>query len=461
MAFGSSLRLLLLPIPLSLGFNRTATKRQLRGLLSETIYCNPYLQQMCPPGDVACPQCGSDRCECPGSPGPSPSPDTKCSWEEHRNSDGNNLLQAPWSQDPQACCNHCGEQSGCAAWTFIQGSHECWLKSWVPSRDQWRWDDSAISGQIGAPSLQAALDAPSNSSLQGLLSETIYCNPYLQQMCPPGDVACPQCGSDRCECPGSPGPSPSPDTKCSWEEHRNSDGNNLLQAPWSQDPQACCNHCGEQSGCAAWTFIQGSHECWLKSWVPSRDQWRWDDSAISGQIGAPSLQAALDAPSNSSLQGLLSETIYCNPYLQQMCPPGDVACPQCGSDRCECPGSPGPSPSPDTKCSWEEHRNSGLLSETIYCNPYLQQMCPPGDVACPQCGSDRCECPSSPSPSPSPDTKCSWEEHSEQRRQQFAASSLVPGPAGVLQPLRRAVGVRGVDLHSGQPRVLVEELGAV
>ncbi|CAK0877457.1 unnamed protein product [Prorocentrum cordatum] len=285
MAFGSSLRLLLLQIPLSLGFNRTAPKRQLRGLLSDTIYCNPYLQQMCPPGDVACPQCGSDRCECPGSPGPSPSPDTKCSWEEHVNSDGNNLLQAPWSQDPQACCNHCGEQSGCAAWTFIQGSHECWLKSWVPSRDQWRWDDSAISGQIGAPSFQAALDAPSNSSLQGLLSETIYCNPYLQQMCPPGDVACPHCGSDRCECPGSPSPSPSPDTKCSWEEHVNSDGNNLLQAPWSQDPQACCNHCGEQSGCAAWTFILGSHECWLKSWVPSRDQWRWDDSAISGILG--------------------------------------------------------------------------------------------------------------------------------------------------------------------------------
>merc|ERR1712021_264689 len=189
-----------------------------------------------------------DRCECPSSPGPSPSPDTKCSWEENRNSDGNNLVQAPWSQDPQACCNHCGEQSECVAWTFIQGSHECWLKSWVPSRDQWRWDDSAISGQIGAPSLEAAIAAPSNNSLQGLLSET----------------------------------------KCSWEENRNSDGNNLVQAPWSQDPQACCNHCGEQSGCVAWTFIQGSHECWLKSWVPSRDQWRWDDSAISGQTGAPS-----------------------------------------------------------------------------------------------------------------------------------------------------------------------------
>merc|ERR1712060_666530 len=93
----------------------------------------------------------------------------------------------------------------------------------------------------------------------------------------------------------------------------------------------------------------------------SRDQWRWDDSAISGQIGAPSLEAATeettialpasedvnttagDAPSSSSLQGLLSETIYCNPYLQQMCPPGNVAYPNCGSDRCECPSGPGPS----------------------------------------------------------------------------------------------------------------------
>jgi len=138
--------------------------------------------------------------------------------------------------------------------------------------------------------------APTSSLLQGLLSETIYCNPNTdpQQMCPPGNVACPQCGSDRCECPSSPGPSPSPDTKCSWTENMNSDGNNIGQAPWSEDPQTCCNHCGEQSGCVAWTFIPYSHECWLKSWVPSRDQWRWDDSAISGQIGAPSLEAAAE-----------------------------------------------------------------------------------------------------------------------------------------------------------------------
>ncbi|CAK0850924.1 unnamed protein product [Prorocentrum cordatum] len=309
-----------LKVPVAFGTSCHFAPRRvdiLRGLLSDTIYCNPYLQQMCPPGDVACPQCGSDRCECPGSPGPSPSPDTKCecpgspgpspspvtkcSWEEHRNSDGNNLLQAPWSQDPQACCNHCGEQSGCAAWTFIQGSHECWLKSWVPSRDQWRWDDSAISGQIGAPSLQAAVDAPSNSSLQGLLSETIYCNPYLQQMCPQvtwrarsavrtGASALAAQVRAPAQTPSAAGRSTGTATaticcKLPGPRTRRRAATTAASTPWSQDPQACCNHCGEQSGCAAWTFIQGSHECWLKSWVPSRDQWRWDDSAISGILG--------------------------------------------------------------------------------------------------------------------------------------------------------------------------------
>jgi hypothetical protein len=74
------------------------------------------------------------------------------------NSDGNNLGQALWSEDPQTCCNHCSERSGCVAWTFIPHSHGCWLKSWVPSPDQWRPDDSAISGQIGAHRLEAAAE---------------------------------------------------------------------------------------------------------------------------------------------------------------------------------------------------------------------------------------------------------------------------------------------------------------
>ncbi|CAK0844382.1 unnamed protein product [Prorocentrum cordatum] len=42
--------------------------------LSGAVFCNPTLGQMCPPGNVACPECGSTSCQCPGGPGPSPSP---------------------------------------------------------------------------------------------------------------------------------------------------------------------------------------------------------------------------------------------------------------------------------------------------------------------------------------------------------------------------------------------------
>jgi len=49
----------------------------------------------------------------------------------------------------------------------------------------------------------------------------------------------------------------------------------------------------------------------------------------------------------------------------------------------------------------------------------------------------------------------------EQRRGQHDAGPLVPGPSGVLQPLRRAFGMRGVDFYQRQPRVLAEELRAV
>jgi len=188
--------------------------------------------------------CGSTVCGAgPGpqpSPSPSPHPGQCSSWEDGRNSQGTNLKQAPWSEAPKDCCDHCGETQGCVAWTFIKGSHECWLKSWVPDQGQWQGDGNAVSGMGGGGH--------------------------------------------------------SPDTKCSWEDGQNSQGTNLKQAPWSEAPQDCCNHCGETQGCVAWTFIKGSHECWLKSWVPDRAQWQGDGNAVSGKIGAP---RALSQPASN------------------------------------------------------------------------------------------------------------------------------------------------------------------
>jgi hypothetical protein len=62
---------------------------------------------------------------------------------------------------------------------------------------------------------------------------------------------------------------------------------------------------------------------------------------------------------------------WCNPTVKdppQLCP-GGLACPDCGSDSCLCP--------------------------SITCNPTLRdppQLCP-GGLACPDCGSDSCPCP--------------------------------------------------------------------
>ena len=37
---------------------------------SNVVYCDPTLKQMCPPGNIACPDCGKDSCPCP-TPAPS------------------------------------------------------------------------------------------------------------------------------------------------------------------------------------------------------------------------------------------------------------------------------------------------------------------------------------------------------------------------------------------------------
>jgi len=94
----------------------------------------------------------------------------QCSWESGRNSHGSNIKQAPWSADPQTCCNHCGETRNCVAWTFVEGSHECWLKGWVPAKSEWDGEDGLVSGTVNTQ--------PSGSCTQ--LSGT-YCGGQGQQ----------------------------------------------------------------------------------------------------------------------------------------------------------------------------------------------------------------------------------------------------------------------------------------
>merc|ERR1711933_340696 len=141
-----------------------------------------------------------------------------------KNSHGTNLRQADWSNVAEDCCNQCNSDSACHAWTWIDGSHECWLKAWVPDESQWTSEDGVTSG--------------------------------LRTSAPPSG------------CSGSVG--------------KNSHGANLRQGDWSNVAEDCCNQCNSDSACNAWTWIDGSHECWLKSSVPDESQWTSEDGATSG-----------------------------------------------------------------------------------------------------------------------------------------------------------------------------------
>jgi len=70
----------------------------------------------------------------------------KASCRSGKNSHGTNLRQADWSNFAADCCNQCNENSACQAWTWIHGSHECWLKSWVPDEGHWASEGGVTSG---------------------------------------------------------------------------------------------------------------------------------------------------------------------------------------------------------------------------------------------------------------------------------------------------------------------------
>ncbi|CAK0839952.1 unnamed protein product [Prorocentrum cordatum] len=156
MAFASSLcLLLLLQIPLGLGYNQTVSQGQLRGL---PVFC-----QLCADGEV-------------------------CVGYDHL-----------WR-----CVGGCAQTVACDA----EGCSTCgdraeYLMNWnnpfpagLPFDEALGTVAREFPGECGcfpSGSGPAPTAAPSGSG--------VFCNPQLDQMCPPGDVACPQCGSDRCECP--------------------------------------------------------------------------------------------------------------------------------------------------------------------------------------------------------------------------------------------------------------------
>jgi hypothetical protein len=85
-------------------------------------------------------------------------------------------------------------------------------------------------------------------------------------------------------------------------------------------------------------------------------------------------QAAADEP---LLAG--ATAVYCNPTLTdppQFCP-GGVACPNCGSDSCACPTGPSPpSPTPPpTGCMWYTKNYAEGTDHECRCDDYCDDFC--------------------------------------------------------------------------------------
>jgi hypothetical protein len=145
------------------------------------------------------------------------------------NSNGANLRQADWSRVAEDCCSQCIDDIHCNAWTWIDGSHECWLKMSVPDESQWVSESGVTSG--------------------------------LRQPGLPPHWCCDHAVVDK-----------------------NSHGTNLRQGDLSSDAGQCCNQCNKDTACNGWTWIAGNGECWLKSggFLPWTSGWASETGVTSG-----------------------------------------------------------------------------------------------------------------------------------------------------------------------------------
>merc|ERR1712087_471247 len=261
------------------------------------VYCDPTQTdppQFCP-GEVACPNCGSNRCACPTGPAPAPSPpagsDCSNNWEVNNNGGenippGDNPVQGVTNADE--CKQACSGNAACVGWTWTYG--KCYIKSSVGCMT---YDPAATSGYCrpwsGPPQCghEANMLMLVNSSLQAAAA---YCDPTKTdppQLCP-GGVACPNCGSNSCACPTGPSPSPTPlePGNCQAFDHKNSKSyRSQWQGSDTDSWDGCCAQCGDH--CSGWTYVYNGApgakgQCWLKTGVGDPSSWDYDPNVISG-----------------------------------------------------------------------------------------------------------------------------------------------------------------------------------
>jgi len=197
----------------------------------------------------------------------------KASCRSGKNSHGTNLRQADWSNFAADCCNQCNWNSECQAWTWIEGSHECWLKSWVPAESWWVSEDGVTSGLRSSTPTPAPTPAPTTSYGCSLCGNG-YCKTQSTEN---AYHKCCKCGPDsRCAdfqghswdlCPA---PAPTPSTgvyvnacgcDCQWLGEDDCD-RSVSPPAWRDDK--CANRCRVANGITYQRcyYNQGSRADW-------------------------------------------------------------------------------------------------------------------------------------------------------------------------------------------------------
>merc|ERR1719499_1169650 len=79
------------------------------------------------------------------------------------------------------------------------------------------------------------------------------------------------------------------------------------------------------------------------------------------------------------------QIIYCNPDIPEQLCPGGLPCPPSG--MCNS-GDEAPTEAPSPAAP-----SPAAPAPPVQCAPNQGQMCPPGNIPCPDCGSVSCDCP--------------------------------------------------------------------
>ncbi|KAG7397597.1 hypothetical protein PHYBOEH_000473 [Phytophthora boehmeriae] len=240
--------------------------------------CGNSQRTSCCPDEAYCQPWNSGYYQCIDRPDKCPEQETDIDYY-------GNDLQTLYGLYPSDCCERCAATSGCAAYTFINenadGKTRCYLKSSTAGRREKKGAVSAAYKDFTNPTCTAKVGDSCGNEISGATCcpSGAYCQPWN-----PGYY---QCIAEPEMCP-------------SVQEGIDYKGDDLA-VQYGLLPDGCCDACGADSRCTAFTFINknddGRSACYLKSGVGT-------PTSKAGAVSASRIIVIVDPPDFRKLRTL-------------------------------------------------------------------------------------------------------------------------------------------------------------